>query len=144
MMHVDARLTLWAALTLMSSLLMPAEAISADDEVMFEKEIRPLFVQTCFKCHGGDSTSAGLRIDSLAALLAGGDSGPAIIPGDSAGSLLIQAVRRHEDVSAMPRIGRCPHPKSSIWRVGSTKALFGLARQWMSRFHIRDIGPFSR
>jgi hypothetical protein len=102
MMHVDARLTLWAALTLMSSLLMPAEARSADDEVMFEKEIRPLFVQTCFKCHGGDSTSAGLRIDSLAALLAGGDSGPAIIPGDSAGSLLIQAVRRHEDVSAMP------------------------------------------
>ena len=44
----------------------------------------------------------GLRVDSRAALLQGGDSGPAIVPGNPQASLLVQAISRHPDVSAMP------------------------------------------
>ena len=72
----------------------------ADD--FFESKIRPVLAETCFRCHGDARTSGGLRVDSRAKLLAGGDSGPAVIPGDPDGSLLIQAIRRQADVSAMP------------------------------------------
>ena len=52
----------------------------------FEKSVRPVFVSHCFGCHSANATKVrgGLRMDSLAALLAGGDSGPAIVPGNSA------------------------------------------------------------
>src|SRR4051812_21046338 len=50
-------------------------------EDRFEAEVRPVLVQTCFPCHGGKKTSAGLRVDSREALLKGGDGGPAIEPG---------------------------------------------------------------
>ena len=58
----------------------------------FENQIRPVLVQHCQRCHGAKKTEAGLRVDSLAALKTGGDSGAAVIPGDSEGSLLWQAL----------------------------------------------------
>ena len=76
-------------------------AASADD-ALFESAIRPVLVDACFRCHGGERVSGGLRVDSREALVGGGDSGPAIVPGDPAGSLLVQAISRHADVSAMP------------------------------------------
>jgi hypothetical protein len=45
----------------------------------FETRIRPVLIDTCFRCHGGDTTSEGLRVDSRKALLTGGDRGPAIV-----------------------------------------------------------------
>src|SRR5690606_33535802 len=47
----------------------------------------------CFKCHGPDKQSGELRLDSRAAMLQGGDSGPAIVPGKPEESLLIEAVK---------------------------------------------------
>src|SRR5262245_21626870 len=58
----------------------------------FENKVRPLLVENCFKCHGDKKPKAGLRLDSRAAILEGGDSGPAIVPGDPAKSLLVKAV----------------------------------------------------
>jgi len=75
---------------------------AAADDALFEASIRPILVDTCFRCHGGERVSGGLRVDSREALLAGGDSGPAIVAGDPANSLLVQAISRHGDVSAMP------------------------------------------
>jgi len=72
------------------------------DDLLFEASIRPVLVDTCFRCHGGERVSGGLRVDSRDALLAGGDSGPAIAVGEPAQSLLVQAIARHDDVSAMP------------------------------------------
>lgn len=61
----------------------------------FEKEVRPLLAEHCFECHSvqSDKLQAGLELDSHAALIRGGDSGPAVVPGDVDGSLVIEAVR---------------------------------------------------
>jgi hypothetical protein len=68
----------------------------------FEKQVRPLLVQGCFGCHGPEKQRGGLRLDSRAAALAGGDSGPALVPGQPDKSRLIQAVRYASDTLRMP------------------------------------------
>ena len=71
-------------------------------DAQFENQIRPVLVETCFRCHGDSKVSGMLRVDSREALLKGGESGAAIVPGKPDESLLIMAIQRHEDVSAMP------------------------------------------
>jgi len=73
-----------------------------NSDALFENSIRPVLVESCFRCHGDTKISGALSIDSREALLEGGESGPAIFPGKPDESLLIKAIRRHEDVSAMP------------------------------------------
>ena len=68
----------------------------------FEARVRPLLVNSCFDCHTADE-KGGLRLDSRPAILKGGDSGPAIVPGNPDASLLIKAVRHVEGVAKMPR-----------------------------------------
>jgi len=68
----------------------------------FESKIRPLFATACADCHLDDD-KGGLRLDSRAAVLKGGDHGPAIVPGDPEKSLLIRAVRHEADVKPMPK-----------------------------------------
>ena len=55
--------------------------------------VEPLLVGKCVSCHGPDKSKGGLRLDSRAALLQGGDSGPAVVPGAPDDSPLVQAVR---------------------------------------------------
>lgn len=78
-----------------------AHADPATDEAFFESKIRPILVNTCVRCHGEQKSSGGLRLDSKQFFEKGGESG-ALIDGDAEKSLLLQAVRRSEDVSAMP------------------------------------------
>jgi hypothetical protein len=77
-------------------------------EEVFETEVRPVLVRTCFPCHGGKKTSGGLRVDSRAALLRGGDSGPAIAPGRPGSSLLIRALGHDDPDLRMPPSKRLP------------------------------------
>jgi hypothetical protein len=70
-----------------------AQPRSPDAETFFEVKIRPVLAGRCFKCHGGEKVSNGLRVDSRAALLKGGDGGPAVVPGDPDRSPLVQALR---------------------------------------------------
>ncbi|MCA9218856.1 MAG: hypothetical protein KDA71_00935, partial [Planctomycetales bacterium] len=76
----------------------PAKSPDAESEptreqqVFFEQHVRPLLVERCYECHGPEKQKGDLRVDSRAALLVGGESGPAVVPGDSAASLLIEAV----------------------------------------------------
>ena len=53
----------------------------ADQVHFFETNVRPVLIEHCQKCHGPSKQWNGLRLDSHDALLRGGDSGPAIIPG---------------------------------------------------------------
>jgi hypothetical protein len=73
-----------------------------DAETFFELKIRPILAGTCFKCHGGEKVSGGLRVDARAALLKGGESGSAIVPGDPEKSLLIRAIRHTDPELKMP------------------------------------------
>ncbi len=60
----------------------------------FEKQIRPILATQCVKCHGAVKQEGNLRLDSRDAMLVGGDSGPAIVPGRPEASLLMEAIRR--------------------------------------------------
>jgi cytochrome c553 len=68
----------------------------------FEANIRPVLFDTCGECHLDDE-KGDLRIDSRAALLKGGENGPAIVPGAPEKSLLIQALRHEGDAPKMPK-----------------------------------------
>lgn len=72
----------------------------ADDH--FEKEIRPLFIDKCQKCHGPTKQESGLRLDSRAALLKGGVTGPALVPGQADQGTLLAAILGKNDLRRMP------------------------------------------
>ena len=111
---------------------------------LFEKKVRPLLVERCYECHGEKKQKGGLRLDSHAALLKGGDNGPAVAPGLPEKSRLIRAVS-YEDVDLqMPPKAKlataevaaltewirrgAPWPKEAA--VGATKAdSFDLAKR---------------
>jgi len=78
---------------------------SGEDEEFFETCVRPVLVSNCFSCHT-NSQLGGLRLDSRASLLAGGKSGPAIIPGKPDESLLIRAISHTDTKLKMPLGGR--------------------------------------
>jgi mono/diheme cytochrome c family protein len=81
----------------------PAWAGSVD----YAQEIQPILDQRCTACHGPRKQENGLRLDAWSRLLQGGDSGPAVIAGKGAESLLYRAVTgASEDVSPMPPKGK--------------------------------------
>jgi mono/diheme cytochrome c family protein len=84
--------------TLLVAALCPLVAGAADSPpVSFERDVRPLMKAACFHCHGEDGVVEGALDVRLARLMtAGGDSGPAIVPGDAEGSYLLQRIRDGE------------------------------------------------
>jgi hypothetical protein len=94
------------------ALLLPAGAAGAASAAgrvdFFEKRIRPVLARHCYRCHsaGAKKLRAGLLLDSRDGLRRGGDSGPAVVPGDPAASLLFRALRYEE--YQMPPAGKLP------------------------------------
>ncbi len=75
---------------------------TAEQVEFFEKKIRPVLAQHCYECHNSlKKQEGGLALDYRDALLAGGETGPAIVPGKPEGSSLIWALR-HEKGLKMP------------------------------------------
>ena len=103
----------------------PESAPTPQQIEFFETRIRPLLVESCFDCHTADE-KGNLRLDSRQAMLKGGDSGPAIVPGDPDGSLLIKAVRHTPGVSKMPRSS----PKLSDAQVSSLAEWIRMGAPW--------------
>ncbi|MEE2889051.1 MAG: DUF1549 domain-containing protein, partial [Planctomycetota bacterium] len=70
----------------------------------FEREIRPLLAQRCYSCHSGraEKIESGLRVDFRDGIRNGGERGPAVVPGDPNGSLLLRAVNGAEPDLSMP------------------------------------------
>jgi len=81
-----------------------AAALDPKDVEFFEKEIRPILSAKCDKCHSHESENVrgGLRLDTRAGWTIGGDTGPAIVPGDPDASLVIQAIRYDGDYQMPP------------------------------------------
>jgi hypothetical protein len=88
----------------------PAADAPADPAAIeaFERQIRPLLAENCHKCHGPDKQEGGLRLDRVSTMRQGGDSGPAVVPGDVEASLLARAIRYTDDFSQMPPSGKLP------------------------------------
>src|ERR1044071_5679398 len=74
------------------------------DSAFFETRIRPVLVESCYKCHSAESerVKGGLLLDTREGLLKGGDSGAAIVPGDPEKSSLIRALRYKDEALQMP------------------------------------------
>ncbi len=81
----------------------------ASSSTFFELKVRPVLASSCVKCHGEKKSSGGLRLDSREAILAGGENGPVVVPGDPEGSPLIRAIRRVDETLKMPPNQPLPH-----------------------------------
>jgi len=95
------------SVTRLAVLLVAAGAIGGAqdaDKEFFEKKIRPVLATKCYSCHTSSSLG-GLRLDSRAAILKGGKSGPAIVEGNPDSSLLITAVKQIDPKLKMPMAG---------------------------------------
>ena len=69
----------------------------------FEAKVRPLLVNRCQSCHGGAKVKGGLRLDTRAEAMAGGPTGPAIVPGKPEESLLVEAINYGDDLQMPPK-----------------------------------------
>ena len=86
------------------AILFSAEEFDKEGLEFYEKKIRPLLKQHCYRCHSeqAEMLEGDLYVDSRQGLLKGGKQGPAIEPGEPAKSLLIQAVKYEMDDLKMP------------------------------------------
>jgi mono/diheme cytochrome c family protein len=94
-----ARGAAWAAVGLLA---VAPNAVAQSPEEFFETRVRPVLAGKCYDCHAR-VRRGGLRVNSLEALLAGGRSGPAIVPGDPESSLLIKVVQHEIEDLEMPQ-----------------------------------------
>lgn len=90
----------------------PRGEIRAAREQFFEKSVRPLLAENCYSCHSAKKQKGGLRLDSLEAILKGGESGPALVPGKPGESLLVEAI--NYDGLEMPPTGKLPPEKVAV------------------------------
>jgi hypothetical protein len=79
---------------------------TGEEEEFFEAKIRPVLVSQCYECHASESkkVKGGLLLDTREGLLRGGESGPALVPGKAAESMLVAALK-HENLE-MPHYVR--------------------------------------
>jgi len=85
----------------------------------FEAKVRPIFAERCYACHsaGAGAVKGGLLLDTREGILKGGDSGPAVVPGDPDRSPLVRAIRNVDDDARMP-----PKTRLAPEQVGAIEA----------------------
>ena len=81
-------------------------ARAEDPVAQFEREVRPILEDNCYKCHGPEKQKGGLRLDQKTAVMTGGESGePAVKPGKSGESSLIKLITSTDPDVFMPPKG---------------------------------------
>jgi hypothetical protein len=88
-----------------------AQQPDAKGLAFFESKIRPVLVKECYQCHSTESIKAkklrgGLLLDTREGIRKGGESGPAVVPGDAKKSLLLTALRHDGKIEQMPPSGK--------------------------------------
>src|SRR4051812_28335815 len=93
----------FAVLLVLAPFARADDPLNAEGLRLFEEKIEPVLKAECYHCHSrnAEKLKGGLLLDSRAAMVKGGDTGPAVVPNQSDESLLIQAIR-HEGGLAMP------------------------------------------
>ncbi len=84
---------------LLSSFVVSPSSFADDGTDLFEKKIRPVLAAKCYACHSAEAAKqrnlkGGLQLDTRAGIRAGGESGPAVVPGDVGKSLIVESIRR--------------------------------------------------
>src|SRR5215472_4855932 len=88
------------------SLALHLPGVLAAETVDYARDIQPILTKHCTACHGAKKQRSSLRLDSVRAARLGGNAGPALVPGKSSDSRLIQAVTgSNEEVAVMPPKG---------------------------------------
>ncbi len=136
--------------------ILATASARGDDE--FEKSVRPLLIARCQKCHGAEKVSGGLRLDSRAAILQGGDSGPAAVEGRADASLLVHAIEQRDELRMPPKGKLSPREITVIrdwikrgmpWtlsqgegaRASDRSAASAADRKWWAFQPIRETAP---
>jgi hypothetical protein len=103
---------------------------SASDKagVTYAVDIKPMLEKSCTKCHDGEKPKAKLRLDSLEGVLKGGEDGKVVLPGDSAGSMLVHNIAHAGDPD-----GYMPPPRNKAGIGPLTKEQIGLIRAWIDQ-----------
>jgi len=112
-------------LFLLGTLAAQAAAPSPEALKFFENKVRPLLVEQCQECHGAKKHKGGLRLDNLAFILQGGETGPAIVAGDVEKSLLVKAVGYADKDLKMP-----PDDKLSDADIATLKQWIAMGAPW--------------
>lgn len=97
---------LFAAVLVSNAPSGAAEELSPEKIEFFEKQVRPLLVDHCQKCHGSEKQEGGLRLDSRSAVLRGGDTGPLFSAEKPSESLLVEAINYDPSGYQMPPSGK--------------------------------------
>jgi mono/diheme cytochrome c family protein len=126
---------------------------AATTPVDFVRDVQPLFVSRCYKCHGPNKQTAGLALHRKVRALAGGDDGPVLVPGKSADSRLIQFVAGVDRDHVMPpdaakrltpeEVGllRAWIDQGASWPAEADKAPAAAAEHWAYRKPVRPPLP---
>ena len=96
--------------------------------VTYATDIKPILDKSCTRCHGAEKPKAKLRLDSLEGVLKGGEDGKMVVPGKSAGSILVHNVAHAGDPD-----GYMPPPKNKANIPPLTKEQIGLIRAWIDQ-----------
>jgi hypothetical protein len=107
MMHRSLAFTILALSSAPFFAAQAAENFTPEQKDFFDKKIKPILTDKCYKCHSNDSgkSKGGLLLDSREAALKGGDTGPAVVPGDVEKSLMLTAVSYKDKDLQMPPKG---------------------------------------
>lgn len=92
----------FAPARLLLALLILPSAGMAEEAIDYAKQIKPILATRCYRCHSSLGEEGGLRLDSAAALLKGGDGGAIVVPGKSGESRLLAAVRKTGELHMPP------------------------------------------
>ena len=130
-----------AALTPEQVRQLPAPASHPID---FAKEIQPILETSCTKCHGHGKEKGGFRIDTRETFLKGGDTGPAVVIGKSAESLLVELVMGFDPELVMPQKGSKLKPD----QIGLLRAWIDQGAKWdqgvwLGKIEARNLQPIA-
>ena len=101
---------------------------AAKAKVTYATDIRPIFDQSCVKCHGAEKPKAKLQLDSLAGALKGGESGKAVKPGNSAESKMVHSIAQVGNPDY-----HMPPPGNRAGIKALSKEQVGLIRAWIDQ-----------
>jgi WD40 repeat protein len=117
----------WGAMAAISPIAIDRDSGGTAAEVGFQKDILPVFQANCLPCHNQTRAKAGLNLETPAALLRGGDTGPGAVPGKPAESLVLKSAAHQIEDLVMPPAGN----KSNARNLTSRE--LGLLWRWIEQ-----------